>query len=124
MNLSHGARVLLAPAVATLIALPLLASCGGTSHSVKSVPLATVVGQPQQWKGKRVDVQGTLLRFTDAGGSTYGVVQDAGQHRIGIKNLSAWQSLVGRRVDATGTVEFDASFGWFLAQPNLTAAAP
>ncbi len=126
MTLRYTMRIL--PLVAILAAVPLLQSCGGSSASprrstsaVESVTLATVVARPDAWNGDRVEIEGTLLRFTDPDGSAYGVVQDSGQNRLGIKDIDAWQTLVGKKVRATGTIEFDSSFGWFLAQPTLAA---
>ncbi len=108
-------------AVRSLAVVVLIASCGGQSGTTQSVSLATLVESPEQWAGKRIEVRGELLHFNDPGGGRHGVVENAEQDRIGLKDIEAWQSLIGQQVVAQGTVEFDPSFGWYLNQPSLTA---
>jgi hypothetical protein len=88
------------------------------------VSLATLVNSPGQWEGKRVEIVGRLERFTDADGSSYGVIQDEAENRIGLKRIEPWRALIGKRVIAEGTVEFDPSFGEYLAEPRLSEAPP
>lgn len=98
-----------------------LAACSGGGY--EHVSIAQVSGNFEAWRGKNVEVEGRLLQFTDTDGTSYGVVEDAQQNRIGLKEIAPWQGLVGTDVTARGKVQFDSSFGWYLAAPEVTAAA-
>lgn len=110
--------------VVALLALAIVLvtiACGAESGTVPETSLASLVAAPAQWQGKKVEFRGTLREFEDADGETYGVIEDAAHNRIGLKAISEWQSLVGQEVVATGRMEFDDSFGWYLARPLVTS---
>ena len=97
-------------------------ACSGGAKAVQHVSLASVVASPSGLKGDPIQVQGELVKFTDPDGATYGAVQDSEMNRVGLKSIATWPSLVGKRVVATGVLEFDPSFGWYLSNPSLVAA--
>lgn len=106
--------------VVCLMVSALASACAANpANTPTRVSLAALVRGPEQWKGKVVAVQGTLLQVTDPDGTSYGIVEDAKQNRIGLKRGQDWASFEGRVVRASGTVEFDPSFGWFLANPTV-----
>ncbi len=106
----------------TLLVLIAITSCsGGDHHEVTRIDLSSLVLGPNQWEGKQVEVQGTLIRLMDPDGTTYGVIQDTEESRIGLKQIAPWSTLIGNSVDAMGTVEFDPSFGWYLKDPTVHA---
>ena len=94
-----------------------------TATPAPRVPVSVIVQTRARWLGKRVQVNGGLVRFSDPRSGVYGVVDDEG-FRIGIRHLHDWTALVGHAVVVVGTVEFDPNFGLYLARPEVHAAGP
>lgn len=109
---------------ATLVTAGVLWTGTGRSTPDGATTLQAIESSPSNWVGVRVRIAGRLMAFHNPDGSVYGAIQSGGTHRIGIRHLRAWEKLVGRRVWAVGTVEFDPAFGWYLSHPQLTPAVP
>ncbi len=104
--------------VAGLLCGAFVSACGSAA-APEQVPLPSLIKSPDSWRGQRIEVEGTLVQLKDPDGTVYGVVQDESDDRVGLKHIDPWQSLVGQAVDATGTLQFDPSFGWYLEGPTV-----
>jgi hypothetical protein len=113
----------LAQAVARVTIAVVAVSCAGSPVTASKISLSTFEQAPEQWSGAQVQVEGQLLRFTDPDGTTYGVIQDAQLDRVGLRDIQAWQALVGQQVIAEGTVRYDPSFGWYLDRPSISGVS-
>jgi hypothetical protein len=110
--------------VAVLLLVVLGPACStGQSDSPVEISLASLALGPQQWQGKRIEVQGKLLPFTDPDGTSYGVIEDSFQNRVAIRTVEKWTDLTGQTVKASGVLEFDAAFGWYLVHPVIAPAS-
>jgi hypothetical protein len=109
-------------ALGVCAAVLLTTACGAKSGPAPAVSLSALVAAPERWQGERIEVRGRLLRFDDPDRGSYGVIEDGEENRVGLKAISKWQSLVGQDVVATGKLEFDDAFGWYLAGPSVDPA--
>ena len=123
-NRWHARMDCKAVAVVLCIAWLVAVSCGGAgrSNTTEAVPLASLVANPERWRGENVEVEGELVEFTDPGGGTYGVIEDPMMNRVGLKSTVGFKGLIGSQVTVSGVLSFDPSFGWYLLDPVVEAA--